>query len=72
MGFTISMIPSCIHVLTLTKKTIVNYSLWSYGILIYFGKTMVLWKKLWCYTENYETSIYERKKQGRLPKTMNL
>ena len=43
-----------------------------YGALIYFGKTMVLWKKnygtneknygtmekkLWYYTENYETNI---------------
>ena len=34
-------------------------------------KTMVLWIKFWYYTENYGTSIYEGKKRGRLPKTMN-
>ena len=34
---------------------------------------MVLWIKFWYryYTENYGTSIYEGKKRGRLPKTMN-
>ena len=26
---------------------------------------MVLWTKLWYYTENYGTSIYEEKKHGR-------
>ena len=26
-----------------------------------YGKTMVLWTKLWYYTENYGTSIYEGK-----------
>ena len=36
-------------------------------------KTMVLWTKLWYYTENYGTSIYEgKKKRGRLPKTKKL
>ena len=35
-------------------------------------KTMVLWKKLWYYTENYRTSIYEVKKHGRLPNTKKL
>ena len=27
---------------------------------------MVLWIKLWYFTENYGTSIYEEKKHGRL------
>ena len=31
-------------------------------------KTMVLWTKLWYYTEHYGTSIYEEKNDG-LPKT---
>ena len=35
-------------------------------------KTMVLWKKLWHYTKNYGTAIYEEKKHCRLPKTMRL
>ena len=35
-------------------------------------KTMVLWTKLWYYTENYGTSIYEEKKHGRLPNTKKL
>ena len=35
-------------------------------------KTMVLWTKLWYYTENYKTSIYEEKKHGRLPNTKKL
>ena len=53
---------------------------------MYYGKTMVLWKKLLYYgqnystiekpmvyySENYGTSIYEGKKHGRLPKTMKL
>ena len=34
-------------------------------------KTMVKWTKLWYYTENYGTSIYEEKK-CRLPKTKKL
>ena len=28
------------------------------GKLWYYGKTMVLWKKLWNYNENYGTLIY--------------
>ena len=28
--------------------------------------------KLWYYTENYTTSIYEEKKHGRLPNTKKL
>ena len=50
--------------------------LWNFDLL---WKTMVLWKKiwyygqkLWYYTENYRTSIYEEKKHGRLPNTKNL
>ena len=35
-------------------------------------KTLVLWTKLWYYTENYGTSIYEEKKHVRLPKTKKL
>ena len=35
-------------------------------------KTMVLWTKLWYYTESYRTSIYEEKKHGRLPNTKKL
>ena len=47
----------------LTKNlyfTIVNYNtiVKNYGNFIYYGKTKVLWEKLWYYTENYETSIY--------------
>ena len=30
--------------------------------LIYYGKTMVLWKKLWYYVKNY----------GTIPKTLEL
>ena len=33
----------------------------NYEKLWYYGKTMVLWTKLWHYTENYGTSIYEGK-----------
>ena len=44
--------------------------LWkNYGTM---EKTMVLWTKLWYYTENYGTSIYEEKKHVRLPKTKKL
>ena len=50
--------------------------LWNFDLL---WKTMVLWKKLWFYgkklwyyTENYGTSIYEEKKHGRLPNTKKL
>ena len=39
-----------------------NSKLWWYETLIYYGKTMVLWKKLWYHTENNGTSIYEGKK----------
>ena len=31
---------------------------WNFDLL---WKTMVLWKKLWYYTENYRNSIYEEK-----------
>ena len=37
----------------------------------YFGKkSMVLWTKLWYHIENNGTSIYERRKTGKLPKSM--
>ena len=35
-------------------------------------KTMVLWKKLWYYTENYGTLIYYGKNYGTMEKTMVL
>ena len=36
-------------------------------------KTMILYRELWYFTENYGTSIYEvKKKHGRLPKTDKL
>ena len=35
-------------------------------------EAMVLWKKLWYYTQNYGTSIYEGKIHGSLPKTMKI
>ena len=41
----------------------------NYGAM---DKTMVLWIKLCYCSENYETSIYEGKKHGRLPKTKKL
>ena len=66
------------------KITIVYYSLkiWFYGIVVYYGNTMVLWKKKtmymyygqnygimkWYYTKNYENLIYDGEKQGILPK----
>ena len=43
--------------------------LWNIDLL---WKTMVLWTKLWYYTENYRTSIYEEKKHGMLPNTKKL
>ena len=64
--------------------TIVNYSLlyfktmvlWNFDLLwktmVLWKKTMVLWTKLWYYTENYRTSIQEEKKHGRLPNTKKL
>ena len=52
------------------KKTMETYqNNWSFEqtyrfrTLIYYGNTiMVLWKKLWYYTKNYETLIYYGKK----------
>ena len=41
----------------------------NYGTI---DKTMVLWKKLWYYTENYGTSIYEGKKMADYQKLQNL
>ena len=53
--------------------------IYSFRTLIYYGKnygtmekTMVLWKKLWYYTENYETLIYYGKNYGSMEKTMVL
>ena len=45
------------------------FTMKNYGTM---DKTMVLWTKLWYYTENYGTSIYEEKKHGGLPKTKRL
>ena len=55
-----------IHAQPLKKRTTVNYSLlyfktkvlWNFDLL---SKNMVPWKKLWYYTENDGTSIYEKK-----------
>ena len=33
---------------------------------------MLLWRKLWFYTENYDTLIYDGKEHGRIPKTKKL
>ena len=44
--------------------------LWkNYGTI---EKTMVLWKNLRYYTENYETLIYDGKNYGTMEKTMLL
>ena len=45
------------------------FTMKNYGTM---EKTMVLWTKLWYYTENYGTSIYEEKKHDGLPKTKRL
>ena len=53
---------------------------YSFRTLIYYEKTMVLWKKnygtmenkLWYYTENYGTLIYYGKNYGTMEKTMVL
>ena len=45
------------------------FTMENYGTM---EKTMVLWTKLWYYTENYRTSIYEEKKHGRLQNTKKL
>ena len=46
--------------------------IYSFRTLIYYGNTMVLWKKLWFYTENYGTLIYYGKNYGTMEKTMVL
>ena len=50
--------------------------LWNFDLLwktmVLWKKNMVLWTKLWYYTENYRTSIYEVKKHNRLPNTQKL
>ena len=47
--------------------------------MLQWGKTMLLWgkilyygKKLWFYTENYGTSIYEGEEHTWLPKIIKL
>ena len=45
------------------------FTMGNYGTM---EKTMVLWTKLWYYTESYRTSIYEEKKHCRLPNTKKL
>ena len=45
---------------------------YSLRTLIYYGKTMVLWKKLWYYIENYGTLIYYGKNYATMEKTMVL
>ena len=45
---------------------------YSLRTLTYYGKTMVLWKKLWYYTENYGTLIYFGKNYGTMEKIMVL
>ena len=54
-------------------KTMVLWNfdlLWkNYGTM---KKSMVLWKKLWYYTENYGTLIYYGKNYGTMEKTMVL
>ena len=42
--------------------------LWTFDLL---WKTIVLWTKLWYYTENYGT-IHEGKNHDRLPRTKKL
>ena len=41
-------------------------------IMILWEKTMVLYRKLWYYTENYGTLIYYGKNYGTMEKTMVL
>ena len=52
---------------------------YSLRTFIYYGKTMVLWKKLWYYGKNYGTMeknygtlIYYGKNFGTMEKTMEL
>ena len=59
------------------EKTMEIYQIYSFRTLIYYGKnygtmekTMVLWKKIWYYTENYGTVIYYGKNYGTMEKTM--
>ena len=42
------------------------FTMENYGTM---EKTMVLWTKLWYYTDNSRTSIYKGKKHGRLSNT---
>ena len=45
---------------------------YSFRTVIYYGKTMVLWKKLWYYGKNHGTLIYYGKNYGTMEKTMVL
>ena len=45
------------------------FTMKNYGTM---EKTMVLWKKLWYYTEKYGTLIYYGKNFGTMEKTMVL
>ena len=45
------------------------FNMENYGTM---EKTMVLWKKLWYYPENYGTLIYYEKNYGTMEKTMVL
>ena len=40
--------------------------------LWYYGKTMILYRKIWHYTENYGSLIYYGKKYGIMERTMVL
>ena len=59
-----------------TKEKYQNNSsfeqIYRFRTLIYYGKNMVLWKKLWYNTENYGTLIYYGKNYGTMEKTMLL
>ena len=45
------------------------FTMKNYGTM---EKTMILWTKLWCYTDNYGISFYKDKKHGRLTKNKRL
>ena len=40
--------------------------------MVHYEKTMVLWEKLWHYTENYGTFVNYGKNYGTMEKTMVL
>ena len=51
-----------VKAMTIYQNEEVFDTIYSFRTLIYDGKTMVLWKKLWYYGKNYVT----------IPKTMKL